>query len=846
MGTSIARGTFAAVCLACALLLSLAASGETAADFLTAARRALADGLWSVAETNAQRAAANAALRPAARLVQLEALARAGRTADLAARAAAWQGTSDEGVRYWHAWALVQEHRFDEARQLLVEPFADKAYGVLALRLAARLEASAGARGAADERFRQADAALGTNVEARVENAVEWARLRVAAGDVAGARAVLAKTKAAEAPGHAGDMARLLAADLALRASDAGTAHRLWRQILDGGARVDARAYVMAACALADDLLRAGETVPAIKVLSNAAARATSPDLVRQSGYRLGFALFRQPATRAAGAARIAELLRRFPGEPDSRAAHLRFADALLAEGDAAGAEREFTALLQTYPEHALDAHVLSGRGWALLDQGSHTEAVGLFARAAQVATNAEDRAVYIFKQGDALLAAGRYAEAAEAYARVPTTGGATNLAERARYQQADALARNGQTEKAVLLFRETMDAGGALAVDAGLRAAALESAAGRLEGGRLETGAIELYGRLLEKKPITDRQRVDILLGRGKALYSAYRFAEAEKDFAAVAALRPARAPEMAFLSALCLYGAGRDEDAAAAMRRQLESADGKLAAEMTFWLAKYDSNHREYAAAKAGFEACATNGFLSTARRIEALGRAARCCAALSDYAGVVEFATRATTNAAAVRAIAAPTPETPAVAEAFVLQGEALMEQARFGEAVLVLGRVQRLAVPEDLLRRAAVLKADCLFAMGADDERRYLQALDAYRAVLRDEKLTPSQRLAVSFKIGRSLEKLRRIEEAVDYYYVHVVLAYCDGVRAKTWFDGDARAFFTRAAFILADCYEARGEGRQAVRVLDYLVKPGVPAAREARRRIEQIEKKGGAR
>ena len=172
--------------------------------------------------------------------------------------------------------------------------------------------------------------------------------------------------------------------------------------------------------------------------------------------------------------------------------------------------------------------------------------------------------------------------------------------------------------------------------------------------------------------------------------------------------------------------------------------------------------------------------------------------------------------------------------------------LMEQARFGEAVLVLGRVQRLAVPEDLLRRAAVLKADCLFAMGADDDRRYLQALDAYRAVLRDEKLTPSQRLAVSFKIGRSLEKLRRIEEAVDYYYVHVVLAYCDGVRAKTWFDGDARAFFTRAAFILADCYEARGEGRQAVRVLDYLVKTGVPAAREARRRIEQIEKKGGAR
>ena len=229
----------------------------------------------------------------------------------------------------------------------------------------------------------------------------------------------------------------------------------------------------------------------------------------------------------------------------------------------------------------------------------------------------------------------------------------------------------------------------------------------------------------------------------------------------------------------------------------------------------------------------------------QLQPLGRAARCSAALSDYAGVVEFAKRATTNAVAVQAISKTTAETPAVAEAFVLQGEALMELARFSEAVLVLSRAQRLAAPPELLRRAAVLKADCLFAMGADDDRRYLQALDAYRAILRDENIPPSQRLAISFKIGRSLEKLRRFEEAVDQYYVHVLMAYCDGVREKTWFDGDARAFFTRAAIILADYYESRGEARQAVRVLEYLVKTGVPAAREARRRIEQMERKGGA-
>ena len=59
---------------------------------------------------------------------------------------------------------------------------------------------------------------------------------------------------------------------------------------------------------------------------------------------------------------------RRFPGTEESRVAHLRFADTLLELGDAEAAEREYSALLQTYPEHALDVRVLAGRGWAMLE----------------------------------------------------------------------------------------------------------------------------------------------------------------------------------------------------------------------------------------------------------------------------------------------------------------------------------------------------------------------------------------------------------------------------------------------------------------------------------------------
>ena len=356
----------------------------------------------------------------------------------------------------------------------------------------------------------------------------------------------------------------------------------------------------------------------------------------------------------------------------------------------------------------------------------------------------------------------------------------------------------------------------------------------------------MDLYDRLIgiipENEPAV-RERV--LFERGKVLYGAYRFEAAEKDFAAVAALCPAREAEMAFLSALCRYGAGHDVEAADAARTLLKvTTDEKLRAEVQFWLAKYAYGHREYGQARSAFAVCATNGHLSAARRIESFGRAARASAALSDYAGVVDFATRAATNEVALRALQRQTPETAAVADVFLLQGEALMELARFNEAILVLERVTRLTVPAALTHRAAMLRADCLFAMGADDERRYRQALEAYRTLLREKALTPSLRIAAAFKAGRTLEKLNLGAEAVDLYYVQVVTAYCDGLRDGTWYDVDARTFFSRAAFMLADYYERRGEKDQAVRILTYVVRAEVPAAAEARRRIARLTKKGG--
>ena len=175
---------------------------------------------------------------------------------------------------------------------------------------------------------------------------------------------------------------------------------------------------------------------------------------------------------------------------------------------------------------------------------------------------------------------------------------------------------------------------------------------------------------------------------------------------------------------------------------------------------------------------------------------------------------------------------------------MQGEALIALSRFAEAVLVLERASEAAAdsPADRLT-ARMLKADALFAMGADNPVRYEEALLAYHMVGHGEVLTPSRRLVIAYKVARTLEKLGRLEGALDEYYANVVLAYRTGRLAGVIFDDDARAVFVKAAFRLANEYERRGLKMQAERILELVAASDVPAAAEAERRIDRLQTGG---
>lgn len=399
------------------------------------------------------------------------------------------------------------------------------------------------------------------------------------------------------------------------------------------------------------------------------------------------------------------------------------------------------------------------------------------------------------------------------------------------------ALLRLGRIEESIEAFARAEE----VAEDDEQRATAILEQGDALSDGMRGDEAMVKYRTVLEKYPATaaagklkEVVRRRELEAQGRELYRDYRFADAQKIFAEIASISPESADRAHFLQALCMYGQGQDAEAEQSARAIAESAaDADTRAEATLWLAKLTYNTRRWEESGALF--CKYAELEPEAERAPvALLWAARAAFAAGDFSQAIRIATQLVEKYS----------DSAERARAFSIQGEALMELGRFDEAILVLERAlieKGLDSTERL--KTEVLKADALFAMGADNSARYREALDAYRALRLGESLTPGLRLAVSFKMGRVLEKLKRIDEAIDQYYTGVVLAYREGRQKGIAFDDEARAAFARAAFRLADEYESRGRDFQAMHILELVIASDVPAADEAEKRLDRIQTKG---
>ena len=438
----------------------------------------------------------------------------------------------------------------------------------------------------------------------------------------------------------------------------------------------------------------------------------------------------------------------------------------------------------------------------------------------------------------DAKVAAGRWNEAVDAYHEAFEIW--PDVVKNAAVQEncGWALQKLGRREEALEAFRTA----GSLAKDEDSHALALLKEGDLLsEMGRTDESMAK-YREVMEKHPkttVAEKLKTMIRLreleAEGRRLYAEVKFEEARKVFAQVGEEDSSRRQRMRFFEALCRYGQGRDDMAERDVRELVEtSPDPLVRADATLWLAKHLYNRRDWQESERLFSSYAELP-VSSDSAAEALLWASRAALAQNDFDRAIRLSTR----------LLGRYPDSPSKPAALLVQGEALVEQARFDEAVLLFERVTLADAASERDRvRAQALKADALYVMGADNPARYEAALEAYQSFLRNESLTGDERLVISFKVARALEKLKRTDEAVDQYYSQVVLAYRTGRLRGERFSDEARAAFSRAAFWLADEYESRGRDRQALSVLELVVESDVPAAEEARRRCGRILGKGG--
>lgn len=804
------------------------------AEGLDIAKAALHDQLYDIAEAHAQKQLeASDHKSPEALVVLVEALCQQGRDQRALDILGQYSNTVERAQQpawfsYWKARALLNVNRFSDAVVTLQQvpmPTTDPALTDALLRLTARAKRSTGDVGGALEVFASVEK-LSTNISTRVSNLVEWALTLETIQRENQALEVLSRLLKMNSSHAAISEGLLLRSRLLFRQGKQEEALAAYDQLATNRL-FSSRIRVQALIEMSDNVLQLTKTNESIAYARQAYSLAQEPDMRRLAGFHLSNLLCSDVTTLNECALLIKTLVREFPDDPLAMQAHLKLADSFLRYRLASRAAEEYRLVLETYPASSKSDHVLLGRGWALFQLKRYTEASGVFQRVAEQTTQPVVKAESLFKWGEALMADGRHADAVPVFARVTAETPQSPLSPRALYQRGECLERSAQPALAIAVYQKLIteeplneNVGRAL-----LRVGALYVSSGELDN------AIRIYTSI-QTNLLLKAQHSDAFMGRGNVYYRLFRFDAAMKDFSAAGQADETRRDETLQVITRCLYALGRDKEAQTSAKTFITNfPESSRLPDMILWIGKFDFNRGKYTEARKMFMEYVSRW--PTAEWADAaLLWAARAAVDDADFSSAVELVTR----------LVREYPKSQRIMEARLIQTNALMELARFSEAVLLLDQIIATDSTREWTEQAKLRKGDSLFAMGADNPDRYLKALATYREVLQSPSLSPSQVLQLNYKVARCLEKLKRLDEAINVYYSDVVIRYQSGITQGVWYDDSAAGLYVRAAFNVSDLYEQKGSVHSAIKVLERVLKTEVQGKDEIRARIERLRKK----
>ncbi len=803
---------------------------EEAGRLLATGRAAYEDGLYRLAQRRLEELVAGA---PDKRR-QTEGALWLGRTLLAAQKPEAALGVLENYRGQVRAAALSAEYaltvaqgRFELGRlpeaTAELEGFQDRQLAQdaapAALRLLARIQAAQGSWAAA----RDTCARLETRQPEGAVAPTAWLELAAAAaaaGQAPEADAALEHLQTKYAGQIWAERAALEA--IALR-WQAGAKPPVLPQLREMAANTNLQAETRAqACQFAAEVLGAESNFnAALEMGAQGGALAATP-AQRLAGEVLQARLLLRAGRVEEGAQRMRAAALQVPDETRSAQIQRELADELAQLGHWRAAAAEYQAWLDAFDGAAGTPEVLAGLGWALLSDGRPAEAAPAFERAAAAEPDPARRLPLLQKQADALFASRQHSKAQTTYAAVLAAAPAGGeLAGRAQLQMAETELALGATEAGEVRL---LDLSRAKQESDFSRAATLRLGALYEERGALET-AMEQYGKLIASCAEPE-SCARALLARGLVRYRMGSFQPAMEDFQRIrtqfAQTRPAA--QAMFMGGWCLYMLGKDAEALQVCEQFLAEYSGsEFAPDVRYWLGEHAFNRGDYEPAEALFARVAADHPASP-RAADALYWAGRAATARRAYLAANEH----------YNALMAGYPDSSRMAATLLAQGDVLSELGQFSAAILAFGEVivKFPQAPEALA--AWGRKGDCQYTLGQENPARYEEALLSYRTLLDFAGAPVDLRLQAGFKVARCLEKMGRAAAALDRY-MEVVYAYRQAERPPS----EAAVWFTRAAFAAAALQERTGGWKEAFGIYKRVAESGIPAAAEARDRMERI-------
>jgi TolA-binding protein len=469
-------------------------------------------------------------------------------------------------------------------------------------------------------------------------------------------------------------------------------------------------------------------------------------------------------------------------------------------------------------------AEILSNGGWALWKAGRPAEAAAWFERAAAAETGSDRRLDLRQKLADARFAAGQFSQARTVYDEVlAALPPGDPAAGRVQYQLAETELALGETEAGEIRLLDLSRAPGG---SEHVRAATMRLGVLYEERGALES-AVDQYSRLLDAGP-DPAPAAEALLARGLVRFRMGSFQAALDDFSRIRddfPQTPSAARAM-FMRGWCLYLLGRDDEALRVCEQFLaDYPHSEFVPDVHFWLGEHAFNHGDPEQAEKRFAQLARE-HPGSPRAADALFWAGRAATARRAYLAANEH----------FNALMAQYPDSPRLPETLLAQGDVLSELGQFPAAILAFNEVIVRFPRSAEAMIAWGRKGDCQYTLGQDNSARYEEALLSYRTLLDFAGAPADLRLQAGFKVGRCLEKMGRAAAALDRY-METAYAYLQEDQPPP----EATVWFTRSAFAAAALQERAGNWKEAAGIYRRVADSGVPAAAEARDRMDRIRR-----